>query len=187
MSLSVTCPVCSDQLPECSFNSCGPALLDDGVVGVLLARPGQGFDNVEDPQEHIDRTSDTSVSANALRRLVGVGSWSPEYGATFKIGRKTYYQKNVGTFVLKVYDNNTENYEFARKLGCNSQFATWPLHNSNHIYGGNDGMVMVLNAREPATEEFTGKKYIEIQGIYEYVNMPARNDYPLAGELEDYI
>ena len=184
---TVDCPVCSDQLPEVSFNPCGPDLLDDGVIGLLLARPDQGFANVEDPAEHSTRTSETSADEDAIRRLVGVGAWAAEYGATFPIGRKTFYQKNTATLTLKVYDNNDENYEFARKLGCNSTFAVWRLDNSDHIYGGNDGMVMVLNAREPATEEFTGKKYIEIQGIYEYVNMPARNTYPLAGELETYI
>lgn len=187
MSLDVTCPVCSDQLPEAEFNPCGPDLLDDGLIGILLARPDQGFANIEDVAEHTARTSNDSAASDAVRRLVGVGSWAPEFGATFKIGRKTYYNKNTATFTLKIYDNNDANYNMARLLGCNSSFAGWPLSNSNHVYGGNDGMVMVLNAREPQTEEFTGKKYIEIQGIYEYTNMPARNVYPLAGELETYI
>jgi hypothetical protein len=184
---AVTCPVCEDQLPESSFNPCGPDLQDDGLIGILIARPDAGFDNVEDPQEHIDRTSDDSSSANAVRRLVGVGSWAAEFGSTFKIGRKTNYQNSVATLTLKIYDNNETNYEMARLMGCNSSYAVWGLANSNHIYGGNDGMVMVLNAREPQTEELTGKKYIEIQGIYEYKNMPPRNTYPLAGELTSYI
>lgn len=162
-------------------------MLDDGLIGILIARPAEGFDNIEDPAEHSSRTDETSSDTDAVRRLFGVGSWAPEYGSTFPIGRKTFYQKNTATLTLKIYDNNDANYEMARKLGCNSQFAVWTLSNSNHVYGGNDGMVMVLNAREPQTEEFTGKKYIEIQGIYQYVNMPARNVYPLAGESESYI
>jgi hypothetical protein len=162
-------------------------MLDDGGIGLLLARPDQGFSNIEDVAEHTARTSNTSSANDAIRRLVGVVTWSPEFGPTRKIGRLTTYDENTATVVIKVYDNNEKNYEFARQMGCNTTYKVWRLDNSNHVYGGNDGMNMVLNAREPVTEEFTGKKYIEIQGIYGYKNMPARNVYPLAGELETYI
>lgn len=187
MSQAVTCPTCEDQLVEIGFNECGPELQDDGFIGLLLTRPGQPFANIEDPAEHTSRTSETSSAADAVRRLLGVGSYAPEYGSTFKVGRLNQYNKNTATVTFKVYDNNATNYEFARSLGCNTSFLAWRIDSNGNVYGGNSGISAVLNAREPMTEDLTGKKYIEIQYTYEYTNMDARNDYPLFDELDGQI
>lgn len=184
---AVTCPTCDDQLPEVGFNECGPDLQADGFIGLLLARPGNPFANIEDPAEHASRTNETSTAATAVRRLFGVGSYAPEYGSTFKVGRLTRYNQNTATVVFKVYDNNATNYEMARLLGCNTSFLVWRLDSNGNVYGGNNGISMVLNAREPMTEDLTGKKYIEIQGTYDYTNMDPRDEYPLFDELDGQI
>jgi hypothetical protein len=183
----ILCPTCDDQLPDISQNPCGPELLDGGLLGILFARPDQPFVNIEDPAEHTNRTSDTSAAADAVRRLLGVGSFSVEFGASFKIGRLTYYNKSVGTINLKVYDNNLVNYELIRLLGCNTSFSVWLLDSNGLIYGGNDGFKLVLQGRENIVESLEEKKFLEIQGIVEFKNALPRNDYPLFADLEGQI
>lgn len=183
-----SCPTsCEDQLEQTGFNSCGPALLDDGMLAILVARAGYGFANIEDPAEHTNRTGDTNTNPDAVRRITGVGAYSPEYGQVTNLGRLKIYGKNPASFTMKVYDNTPQNYEFARSLGCNSTYQVWRIGTDGSIYGGNDGIAMVLNAREPMTEDVTGRKYIEITGQYEYKNMDPRNEYPLFDELDGLI
>lgn len=184
---AVTCPECTDQLPVWDFNECGPDILYQGVLGALLARPGEGFANVEDVAEHSTRTSNTSLSSTAIRRLTGLGSFTPEFGDERKIGRLTYYGKTTATFVLKVYDNSDGNYEAHRLMGCNTSYSVWILDSNNLIYGGNDGFQMVLTAREVIGENLDEEKYIEVTGKVQYKNAFPRNTYPLAGELDGLI
>lgn len=182
------CPSsCEDQLAEIGFNSCGPALRDDGFIALLLARAGYGFANIEDPAEHTTRTDETSSDSDAVRRLYGVGAYSPEYGSATSIGRLKIPGKSTASFTFKVYDNTPENYEFARSLGCYGTYQVWRIGTDGTIYGGNDGIAITLNAREPMTEDVTGRKYIEITGSYDYVNMDPRDDYPLFDELDGLI
>lgn len=184
---TLACPVCEDQLPVWDFNECGPEIKYQGVLGVLLARPGEGFDNVEDPAEHSTRTSNTSTASTAIRRLTGLGSFTPEFGEERPIGRLTYYGKTEATLVLKVYDNNDGNYEAHRLMGCNTSYSVWVLDSNNQIYGGNDGFQMVLTAREVIGESLEEEKFIEITGKVKYTTAFPRNDYPLAGELDGLI
>ncbi len=167
-----------------SFNDCAPELLDNGILYLLLARPDQPFSNIEDPAEHSERTSNTSSASNAVRRLKGVGSYSHEFGDSYTIGRDTYYNKNTGTLVFKIYDNNATNYEFMRSLGCNTQYLAWPIDSQGNIYGGNDGIKVVLQGRENITESVDEKKFIEVQGQHKYKNAPPRDTYALAGDID---
>lgn len=183
----ITCPTCEDQLPEVEFNECGPDLLDGGLLGILIARPDQPFANIEDAAEHTSRTDDSSSATDAVRRLVGTGSFSVEFGAPFKIGRLTYYQRNVATINLKVFDNNATNYALIQLLGCNTSFSVWLLDSNGYVYGGNDGYKLVLQGRENIVESLEEKKPLEIQGVVEFVNALDRDTYPLAGELEGLI
>jgi len=178
------CPSCEDQLQAMSFNACAPALLDAGILYLLLARPDQPFANIEDPAEHTLRTNNASANADAVRRLKGVGSYTVEYGDSFTIGRDTYYNKNVGTLLFKIYDNNAVNYEFIRSLGCNTQFLAWPIDSQGNIYGGNDGMLVVLQGRENITDNVDEKKFLEVQGAYKHRNAAPRDAYPLAGDID---
>lgn len=183
----ITCPTCEDQLPEASFNACGPELLDGGLLGILVARPDQPFVNIEDPAEHSARTDNSSSDANAVRRLTGVGSFAVEFGDSFKIGRLFKYNKNTGTINLKVYDNNDINYRFIRLLGCNTTFSVWLIDSNGNIYGGNDGFKVVLQGLENIQESLDEKKFLEIQGVVEFTNAFPRNDYPLMAELDGLI
>lgn len=184
---TITCPECADQLPVWDFNECGPDILYQGVLGALLARPGEGFANVEDAAEHSTRTSNTDTANTAIRRLTGLGSFTPEFGEERKIGRLTYYGKTTATFVLKVYDNSDGNYEAHRLMGCNTSYSVWILGSNNEIYGGNDGFQMVLTAREVIGENLDEEKFIEVTGKVQYKNAFPRNTYPLAGELDGLI
>ena len=188
MSINVvTCPECTDQLPVWDFNPCGPDILYQGILGILIARPGQGFANIDDAAEHSARTSNTSLSTTAIRRLTGVGSFTPEFGDERKIGRLTYYGKNTATLVLKVYDNSAGNYHAHRLMGCNTSYSVWLLGSNNEIYGGNDGFQMVLTAREVIGENLEEEKVIEVTGKIQYKNAYPRDTYPLAGELDGLI
>lgn len=183
----IECPACEDQLPVVELNPCGPDLLDGGLLGILFARPDQPFANIEDVTEHTTRTSNTSTDANAVRRLVGAGSFAVEFGDSFKVGRLTYYNKSSATINLKVYDNNLVNYEFIRLLGCNSTFSVWLLDSNGLVYGGNDGFKVVLQGRENIDESLDEKKFLELQGVVEFINAYPRNAYPLFGELNGLI
>ena len=183
----LTCPTCEDQLPETEFDPCDPALLDDGIVGLLIARSDADFDNIDDPAEHSSRTSDTSSADNAIRRLVGTGSFTVEFGSSFKVIKKTYFNKNKATVNLKVYHNNAANYELIQLLGCNTTFSVWPIDSNGYIYGGNSGYKMVLQGRENITENLEQKKPLEINGIVEFTNAKDRDVYPLFDEMEALI
>ena len=184
---ALDCPSCEDQLPVWDFNACGPDIKYQGVLGLLLARPGEGFANIDDAAEHTSRTSNTSTDTDAIRRLTGVGSFTPEFGDERTIGRLTFYGKNVATVVLKVYDNSDGNYEAHRLMGCNTSYSVWVLGSNNEVYGGNDGFQMVLTAREVIGENLEEEKYIEITGKVKYTNAYPRDTYPLAGELDGLI
>lgn len=179
------CPSsCEDQLPPVSINDCAPNLLDAGILYVLVGRPGESFANVEDPSEHSDRTSNTSTADNALRRLKGVGSYQIEFGEGEKIGRDTFFKKNTGTVNFKIYDNNAVNYELIRSLGCNTKFQVWLIDSNGLIYGGNDGIPVVLQGRENINESVDERKFLELNGVHEFKNSVPRNDYPLAGDID---
>ena len=179
-----TCPSCEDQLPVVEFDPCAPDLLYNGIVAMLIARPGEPFANIEDPAEHSTRTDNASSSASAVRRLEGVGSYTVEFGAASKVGTVTIYAKNTGTVNFKIYDNNADNYEFIRSLGCNTKFLVWPIDAQGLVYGGNDGITAVLQGRENITETIDDLKFLEIQGIHTFKNAVPRDNYPLASQLD---
>lgn len=179
-----TCPTCDDQLPVVEFDPCSPDLRYNAIIGVLLARPDQPFANIQDPAEHTTRTDNDATSPTSVRRLEGVGSYSVEFGAATKIGLLTIYAKNTGTLNFKIYDNNEANYEFIRALGCNTKFLAWPIDSQGLIYGGNDGITVVLQGRENITETIDDLKFLEIQGVHNFKNAVPRDDYPLAGDFD---
>ncbi len=188
MSLNlITCPECEDQLPPVLFNPCGPELRTMGLLGILVARPDQPFANIEDPAEHTARTSDTSTDPNAVRRIIGTGSFDIAPGDERPVGRLTFYGNQTGTLALTVFDNNDTNYELIQLLGCNTLFSVWLLDTNGYVYGGNSGYKMVLVGTEPITDAIDDYKTLNIGGTVEFKNALDRDAYPLAGELDGLI
>ena len=178
----LTCPVdCSSLLPEVDFNPCAPDLKDAEIVYWLVAKGDQPFTDITDPGELSSRISDDSAGNTAVRKLLGIGALTTEFGAERKIpGGKTSYGKNTITGTLDIYDNNDTNYEFMRATACNTQYRIWPIDSNGFVYGGNTGILAVVKGKNDISNSRDDLQVINLQFKYSSTRPPVRDAYALA-------
>lgn len=177
----VTCLPCDTELPVVAEETCDIAFKQGEVSRILIGLDGEPFTNFEDLTEHNTRQDATDTADTAIRNLRGIGSWTPEFGEEQEFGTlATVYATGTGTLNFKVYDNNDTNYQTARTTTCNKQYRIWFITSDGNIYGGNDGILLVLKGREVIPESYKEKRFIEFVGKAVLTTWPERGTYPLS-------
>jgi len=190
MSLDLLeCPEdCDSLLSPVDFNPCAPDLRDAEIVYWLIAKGDQPLSNVQDPAELSTRISDDSTADTAIRRLLGIGAITAEFGAERKIpGGKINYAKNTYTGTLDIYDLNDTNYEFMRSTSCNTQYRIWPVDSNGYIFGGNTGILAVVKGKNDITNNRDELQVINLQFKYSATRPPVRDAYVLAADDDNLL
>ncbi len=190
MSLDLLeCPDgCDSLLQPTDFNACNPDLLDAEIVYWLIAKGDQPIANIEDPAELSSRISDDSTADTAIRRLLGIGAITTEFGAERKIpGGKVNYGKNTYTGTLDIYDLNDTNYEFMRSTACNTQYRIWPVDSNGYIFGGNTGILAVVKGKNDISNNREELQVINLQFKFNATRPPVRDAYVLAADDDNLL
>jgi len=151
-----TCPQdCTSTLPAASFDVCAPETHFGQIKKLYIANDGYPLTDWTDASEWATRIDNASTSSNAIRELTIIGSLARAESSEKKIsGGRTVKGKKTRTLSIKVDETNDINYEFLRTLECGLSYRVW-YATDDHLYGGNDGILMTLNIDEviPENEE----------------------------------
>lgn len=176
-----TCPQdCSSTLPAASFDVCAPETHFGQVKKVYIGNDGNPFADWTNPAEWAARIDNASSAADAIRELTVIGSLPRAESSEKKIsGGRTVKGKKTRTLSIKIDETNATNYELLRTLECGLSYRVW-YATDDHIYGGNDGILMTLNVDEviPENEE----DYILFEGEGKWFSQfaPERTDNIIA-------
>lgn len=162
------CPTdCTGSLGPVNFNECAPEIHYGEIAKLYVARADAAdFTNVGNSTEWSARLSDTVDTADKIRTLIGIGELpEPEQTEQPIAGGITIYSPKTFNLRFEVDQTNDENYEFMLETYCNSKKKVWIEMSDGMLYGGNEGIELVLKGSQPllkGREEilkiiFTGK------------------------------
>lgn len=149
----ILCPTdCEVALPVQKFDECAPEVNLSQIKKVYYAKGNaEPFEDVSDPLEWATRLSQTAVVANEdkIRTLIGIGSKPKPSPSVKEIsnGRKitTNRAHQVG---FKVDETNQENHDAVRHIQCGGVYTIWYETMSGHLFGGNAGIKVSVDAGE---------------------------------------
>jgi hypothetical protein len=182
------CPdTCDDFIvPSVSFDDCAPEINESEIEWIAVAnKDASDFEDVEDAEEwttRINQTAPESGTDDSIRMIRVIGDKpAPEETEITISGNRTQTTGATHTANFDIDETNTVNYEFIRKLQCNTKVKLWYITRGNKVYGGICGLKAKLKARlvqnrgNGEIEKFTGTF------VWEDKIDPPRAEWPLAG------
>jgi hypothetical protein len=185
MSINLSLPVCptdcTDSLATVSFPECGSELHYGEIAKLYVANADAAdFSNSAIITEWTTRLSDTSTDPDAIRTLNGMGELAaPEQTETLIPGGKYAYSPKTFTFTFNVYDTNDVNYNFMLSLYCNQEKKIWFEMADGQLYGGNEGIVLVLKGSQPLVPGREDIVKIILTGKWKSASDPLRTLSPM--------
>lgn len=172
---------CETELLPVSFDTCLPLLKYNEIRRLYITNDEQPFTNWTDPAEWADRINETSSDLDAIRELIVLGSLEVEFGERVRIsdGRFAFLPKTF-TLTARVDDNNDTNYTFLRSTSCNRAYRAWYETSDGDLYGGNEGILVVLQGREPIGDDPETFRPLEFVGEWTSNIDPLRITSPIA-------
>lgn len=172
---------CESELQPLSFDECNPSLAYNEIRKIYIANIGNPLTNWEDLGEWNGRISNTSSNSDAIRQATLVGTLEIEQGERQRIaGGKFAPQPSKYTFGGDIFDNNDTNYTFIRSMACNRTYLLWYETSDGKLYGGNDGIEVLLFGSEPITDDPETFRTLKIGGEWTSRTPPLRIDSPMA-------
>jgi len=142
-----TCPTdCLTVLPEVDFNLCTPDVNFGQIEYLFIRNIGSGgLADWSDLSEWNTYISNTSSSADAIRRLTVIGSKpAPEKPVVDLSLQRKYYLPKKHLLNIRLDETNLTNYDWLRQLECGGQYLIWWTA-QKYMYGGDDGIEATLN------------------------------------------
>lgn len=156
---------CDSELLPVDFDECNPSLKYNEIRKLYVANDGNPLTNWTDPNEWAVRLSETSSATNAIRALTVRGSLDVEFGEKVRIsGGRFAFLPSTYTLTAQVDDNNATNYTFMRSTGCNKAYRVWSETSDGDLYGGNEGILVILQGREPISDDPESFRALEFVG-----------------------
>ena len=172
---------CDTPIKEVSFSNCNASFLEAEVVKVYIGNDGYPLNDFTDLNEWTSRISNTDAALNKIRELTVKGSLpKPEQSETKRSNNRIKYGLKQYQLPFIVDDNNDTNYEFMRSTGCNRSYRFWFETAGGKLYGGNAGILAVLNGNEDIGDDRDTDALLDFLFKWQSKFAPQRTDSPMA-------
>lgn len=144
---AITCPdSCTDQIATMEFNDCAPDWNEGGIPEIYLTNIGYPLiategDDIGIRAEFLSRISNTSLNANAIRKLTTLGDKPAPTKTEINMSKNRKIvtgKEHVVNFVID--ETSLTNYNFLRTLECGLTYLAWYV-NGKYMNGGADAFI----------------------------------------------
>lgn len=183
-----TCPVdCTSTLPVLDFDLCAPEINAGQISKFYFTTIGNPLASVASEAEWDSRLDNDSVSATAIRALIGIGSLAAAEVTEKEVslGRKIFGKRSY-TLPFKVDESNNTNHAAFRVLQCNTgNYLGWFETRDGKLYGGNSGIEVKIKADIVIPEAYDDIIIYQLDITWEAQFMPEVIDSPIVSTTGD--
>jgi hypothetical protein len=176
------CPTdCTGSNPDVSFSECAGEFHYGEISKLYVAgSTAAAFTNVDLLAEWTTRLSDTDDGVDSIRTLVGIGELpEPEQTETAVSGGRTIYSPKTFNLAFEVDETNDTNYNYMLSTYCNSTKKVWIEMSDGMLYGGNEGIELILRGSQPLLKGRKDILKMLFKGKWESASDPLRCISPM--------